>query len=176
MHPEYGNLVLLAGTDLQSRYLIDWLTECRYHHSGILTDRLRMDIMTQNGVISNHLIKDMKKEEYDDYLIVEHLDITPEIRKKIRRINEEKFRDLEYDHENVRRLGKKLLRRKITGENLDGRDISNGGVFCNSRIGYILLESGLPIPVHPSQLIVPHFLDDRFFRIIGSGNKKRRFY
>ncbi len=177
MYHQYGDIVLLKGTDFKSRVLIDWLTDCRYHHSGLLTDELTMDIMTQRGVISNHLVDDMEEENYDEYLILQHRDMTLRLREKIKQINEEKFRNKKYDNTNINRLVKKLLFRKFVGKELDKEDISDGGLFCHSRMGKMYREAGLALPqeIHTSQLIASHFMEIPF-RVVGRGNRLGRSY
>jgi hypothetical protein len=178
MFPEYGDVVLLRGTGLINDKVIGWLTECKYHHSGLFTDNLRMDVMTRRGVVSNHLIEDMKVEGYGEYVIMRHADMTSSVREKVKRINEEKFRDLDYDEENINRLAKKLLLRKIGLDELDDEDISNGGLYCHSRISKIYLEAGLNFAeeIDSSQIIAPHFMRWPFMPVVYGDQKGIRHY
>ncbi len=169
MYEGYGNIVLLKGTDLKSKFLIGGLTWSAYHHTGLLTSENTMDIMTQKGVVENRLsIEELEKEQYGDYLIVEPKGITDEIRRKIKFYNDGMyFRNFEYDHENINNIAKRCL----TFQSPDLVDISSGGLICNSRIGRMFKESRFPIKVKgkkvdPSQLLAPHFLDKKYFKIV----------
>jgi len=170
MFENYGNVVVMKGTDFwESKLAIGLATKSQYHHTGLLISPTEIEVMTRGGVAKYNLETDLEKEDYGDYLIVEHRDMTPELRKELKRLNEsEFFRDLYYDEKNLR----KIFFRSLRGIKPDWKDLSTSpkGSFCNSRVGLMYEELGLPVKegVHNSQLFASHFLEPKYWNIIRS--------
>ncbi|MBI2042949.1 hypothetical protein HYT25_01005 [Candidatus Pacearchaeota archaeon] len=171
MYPQYGNVVVIKGTDFKSKFLLGLFTGS-YQHCGILTSENVMDTMTRRGKRSINLVHDLEEEDFGDFFILEHIGMTPELRRKIREYNE--GIKAEYDTGNIRRLAKRhLLRKKPDEENIS----TEGMLMCSSYTGELYLTpANLPIfdyHVHPSQIEPPHFLQSRYFKVVGKGGRNK---
>ena len=171
MYPQYGNVVVIKGTDLKSKVI--GLFTGEYQHCGILTSEHVMETMTRRGRRPIDLTCDLEDENFGDFLIVEHILMTPELRRRIKEENEKI--NAKYDTGNIRRLAKRHLMRKKP----DGEDVSTPGMFmCSHYTGKFYQQVQLPIfdhYVHPSQIEPPHFLPSasKYFRVVGEGGRNK---
>jgi len=168
MFKDYGNVVLFEGNDLQSK-AIRLFTKSRYVHAGIQVHRNVVVCVTPRGKTKRYLSE--PGHWIDSYLILEHLEIDPIKRRKIRH-NNNKLPD-NYDQGIILRLALRHLLRKEP----DLEDIArNGGFDCSSKPAYLYNIEGLQVigGVNYSQVEPHHFLEGGNFKVVKEWKRGKR--
>lgn len=166
MYKNYGNIVLFEGKDWESR-VVSFFTKSKYNHVAIQVRRNVTMSITRNGKSRRYL--NSPGDWVDSYLILEHKEINPTNRRRMRK-NNNQLTD-EYDTGILLRLAF----RHVIGKEPDLEDISRGGGFnCSNKPAYLYNLEGRKIMdgVHSSQIEPQHYLEGGYFEIIQEWRRK----